>query len=162
MAEDWAFEDPLLSTPTLPLPALLRACRHFARLSQRELATRVGVSKSYVGDIESGDAGTPSYPLVLRIVEACGLRLVAIDPFTLPLFPRSYDDEKDRAGRRYPAHLDVRRVHADSDWWFSRTRPGQRKRPRFTASWERNIGRTRRRRNTPDESAVSQDRDHDG
>jgi transcriptional regulator with XRE-family HTH domain len=138
--------DPLFTAPTLELPAMLRAARHFADLSQRELAARVGISKSYVGDLESGDVSAPSYPLVVRLIEATGLRLQVLDPFALPLVRRPLDDARDKGGRHWPGHLDVRPVRSDRDWWYTRFRPGEKPLPAFTAEWRRLQGRKRVRR----------------
>jgi transcriptional regulator with XRE-family HTH domain len=141
-----AWPDPLFSTPTLPLPAMIRALRHFADLSQRELAARAGISKSLLADIETGDVASPSYPTILRLVEVAGLRLVVADQLALPLVARAFDDVVDAGGRRWPAHLDVVAVRKDSDWWYSRTNPGERPRPLYTAQWRRARGRVRVRR----------------
>ncbi|MDX6223079.1 MAG: hypothetical protein QOD91_2133 [Frankiales bacterium] len=143
---DRFLRDPLFTAPSLALPVMLRAARHFADLSQRELAARVGISKSYLGDLESGDVSAPSYPLVVRLVEATGLRLRVLGPFAMPLLRRPLDDALDKGGRHWPGHLDVREVRADRDWWYSRTRPGERPLPEFTAEWRRLKGKRRVRR----------------
>jgi transcriptional regulator with XRE-family HTH domain len=138
--------DPLLSQPTPALPVMLRAARHFADLSQRELAARAGVSKSYLGDLESGDASSPPYPVVVRLIEATGLRLVVLSPGALPLTGRPLDGVLDKGGRHWPAHLDVLPVRSEKDWWYSRLRPDDRPLPEFTADWRRLHGKARVRR----------------
>ena len=143
-SDPWA-NDPLFTAPLLAVPAMLRAARHFADLSQRELAARVGISKSCLGDIESGDVSA-SFALVVRLMEATGLRVQVLGPFAMPLQAGWLDHVLDKGGRHWPGHLDVRQVVDDSDWWFSRTRPGQRQRPDYTADWHRMQGRPRNRR----------------
>lgn len=64
----------------MSLPLLLRQARQMAGLSQRALAAASGVPKSTVGDAESG-VGTPSWTVVQRLVEACGLRLALEVPW---------------------------------------------------------------------------------
>ncbi|MDX6227629.1 MAG: hypothetical protein QOI76_1019 [Frankiales bacterium] len=117
-------QDPLLTAPLPSPPALLRAARHYADLSQRELAERAGVAKSVVGDIESGRVASPAFGLVVRLVEAAGLHVRVIDLFAMPVTRRPLDHVLDAGGRHWPGHLDVRKVRSDRDWWYSRTRPG--------------------------------------
>ncbi|HVL28372.1 MAG TPA: helix-turn-helix transcriptional regulator [Acidimicrobiales bacterium] len=57
-----------------PAWALCREARGQARLSQRELASRAGVSPSTVARIEMGRM-EPTLALLLRLVHACGLEL---------------------------------------------------------------------------------------
>lgn len=133
--------------PLLSVPEMLRTARHFADLSQRELASRSGVPKSVLGDLESGRTQAPAFGLVERLLAACGLRLVLMDPrLATPVFRRAHDGALDAGGRHFPGHLDVRVVADDSQWWFSRLIPGQRQRPAFTADWRRNQNRPRVRR----------------
>jgi transcriptional regulator with XRE-family HTH domain len=163
--------DPIMTVPLLPPPAMLRAARHSADLSQRELARRAGVAPSVVGDIESGRVSSPAFAVMVELLQAAGLRLQVLDRFALPLYARPFDEVLDRGGRHWPAHLDVRRVRSDGDWWFSRTRPGERPLPQFTADWRRlhykpRVRRTKgqsldqarsraRARNTPPEPEVT-------
>ena len=130
----------------LTLSEMLRAARHYADLSQRELAALVGISKSYLGDLESGDATAPSYPLVAGLIEAAGLRLVALDPGARPVGRRPLDTQLNRGERHWPAHLQLRRVVGDEDWWYSRMLPGERPLPECTADWRRALYKRRVRR----------------
>ncbi|MDX6254364.1 MAG: hypothetical protein QOJ11_698 [Frankiales bacterium] len=139
-------QDPLLTAPLPSPPALLRAARHYADLSQRELAERAGVPKSVVGDIESGRVASPAFGLVVRLVEAAGLHVRVIDLFAMPVTRRPLDHVLDAGGRHWLGHLDVRKVRSERDWWYSRTRPGERPLPDFTAEWRRLQGRRRVRR----------------
>lgn len=94
----------------LNLPDALRVLRRRADLSQRELADRSGVPLSTVGTIESGGSANPGIRTVERLVAATGARLAIVDtdgsePVRLPT-----DDWYDGADRRFPAHLDPRRI----------------------------------------------------
>lgn len=94
----------------LDLPAALRALRRRADLSQRELADRSGVPPSTVASIESGGSANPRVDTVRRLVAATGARLAIVnadgsEPVRLPT-----DDWCDEAGRRFPPHLDPRRI----------------------------------------------------
>jgi transcriptional regulator with XRE-family HTH domain len=128
------------------VPALLRAARHHADLSQRELALRAGVSRGVVGNLEAGRSSAPTFLTVLRLLAAAGCRLVALDSQGQVLAPRPYDQARDSGARRWPSHLDVRPVRTDSDWWHGRMLPGQRPLPEFTADWRRLRYKTRVRR----------------
>ncbi|GIJ30595.1 hypothetical protein Vqi01_57570 [Micromonospora qiuiae] len=113
------------------LGSMLRALRRQADLSQRQLAMLSGVPQSTVARIESGRAADPRFQTVQRLVRAAGwvMRLVATgDPGPACNGPAcnsltcSGDDavqddtRRDGAGRRYPAHLDVRKVDTLKDW----------------------------------------------
>ena len=95
----------------LDLGAVLRAMRRKADLSQRELATLAGVPKSTLSRIEAGPATDPKFRTVERLVLAAGGRLGFGE-----LGPDPNEGMRDAAGRHYPAHLDVREVHAPKDW----------------------------------------------
>jgi transcriptional regulator with XRE-family HTH domain len=56
---------------------LVRSARQLARLSQRGLAQRAGVPASVIAAIESGQR-PPSYGLLCRLLEACGLELALV------------------------------------------------------------------------------------
>ncbi|MDA8068516.1 MAG: helix-turn-helix transcriptional regulator [Actinomycetota bacterium] len=64
--------------------ALLRAARHAAGLSVRELAARTGTSRSAVSQIENGTR-EPGAGTLLRLLAACGYTL---RPEPLPQPPR--------------------------------------------------------------------------
>jgi HTH-type transcriptional regulator/antitoxin HipB len=86
---------------------LLASARRHADLSQRELARRSGVAQSTIAAIESGGRGV-QVDLFHRLLAAAGVRLVALDPGGEELAPFAEDSARDNAGRRFPAHLDVR------------------------------------------------------
>jgi transcriptional regulator with XRE-family HTH domain len=57
---------------------VLRAARHRARLSQRELAARTGIAQPTIARIERGLVD-PRVGTVDRLLEACGARL-SVEP----------------------------------------------------------------------------------
>jgi len=105
----------IATTAPIDLGATLRALRRRADLSQRQLAERAGVPASTVARIESGAARDPRFRTVERLVAAAGGVVTAGD------HPQAALDVHrglvDSAGRRYPAHLDVRQVVEAKDWW---------------------------------------------
>ena len=84
--------------------------------------------KSTVARIETQPAANPQWETVQRLVRAAGGVLVVTSAETAPApasasasvprpVPPLEDDEvRDEAGRRYPAHLDVRKVRTLRDW----------------------------------------------
>lgn len=107
------------------LTGLLRRIRRTADLSQRELAARIGISKSAVAAAESGRRGLDVRAMA-RAAEVAGLRLALVDPAGRELPGMDLGGVRDMGGRRFPAHLDTR--HGDQDWWhdahrYSRPRP---------------------------------------
>jgi transcriptional regulator with XRE-family HTH domain len=92
--------------------ALRRARRH-ARLSQRALAARAGVSASAVARIETGTAD-PGIRTVVRLLTAAGvhLRVTGLEPTTFVF--GIIERKRDAAGRHPPAH---RLSEAGSGWW---------------------------------------------
>ncbi|WP_244200417.1 GNAT family N-acetyltransferase [Micromonospora arborensis] len=110
--------------------ATLRDLRRRADLSQRELAERSGVPKSTLARIEAGQGAGPAFRTVERLVRAAGGEVILKLPNAhssaaadeSPQAPNNalrdepQDELRDEAGRRYPAHLDVRRVLTLKDW----------------------------------------------
>jgi len=113
---------------TTPLVAevgrALRKARRRQRLSQREYAQQLGVSKSRLARLES-DAGPQSLEMVSQILTASGFRLKVVD------VTRGESPEDgalaaarlelcDASGRRFPAHLDARQLAYPPLYWFFR------------------------------------------
>jgi len=102
----------------------LRTARRRRGLSQRELAQKIGVSKSRLARLES-DAGPQSLEMVAQVLMASGFRLEVID--TSRTAPQEGDAAAaaqlelcDASGRRFPAHLDAYRVEYPATYWFVR------------------------------------------
>ncbi|HEU4912618.1 MAG TPA: helix-turn-helix domain-containing protein, partial [Actinomycetes bacterium] len=93
---------------------LLRAARRLADLSQRELAERSGVALSVVARIESGETAAPRLSTLVGLLAAAGCHLELRDGSSCEQDDRPLTD---RAGRRFPAHLDVREVRTFGTWW---------------------------------------------
>ena len=84
---------------------IVRSIRFMRRLSQRELAARVGVPASTIDRIEA-KRSDPRLSTFVAIVERAGYRLVVADRYGRPLASRKEIEQLfDRAGRRFPAHL---------------------------------------------------------
>jgi transcriptional regulator with XRE-family HTH domain len=106
----------------------LRAARHAADFSQRDLATNAGVAASTLARIEAG-ASQPRLGLAMRLLAATGHQLVVVHETTGGrLMPIETDHLFDAAGRRYPAHCDVRPVGSRyRDWWGDLGYTGRRR-----------------------------------
>jgi transcriptional regulator with XRE-family HTH domain len=102
----------------------LRMARRRRRLSQREFAQQLGVSKSRLARLES-DAGTQSLEMVSQVLMASGFRLEVVAASGALL---QEDDGLaatllalcDATGRRFPAHLEARAVSYPPTYWFVR------------------------------------------
>jgi transcriptional regulator with XRE-family HTH domain len=101
------------------LPGTLRRIRRAADLSQRELASRLGMSKSMIAAIERGDRGL-DVGVLARAALIAGMRLTLVDAGGTPVPKMSDDAVRDEAGRHFPAHLDIR--YGDIDWWHGDSR----------------------------------------
>lgn len=86
-------------------------------MSQRELARAAGVAASTIGRIESGTL-VPSVDVVKRVLAVAGLQLVVVDETGHIVQPMGvWDDTRDGAERRYPAHLDTILDPEPGEWW---------------------------------------------
>jgi transcriptional regulator with XRE-family HTH domain len=94
--------------------AALRRIRRLADVSQRELAERIGISKSTLAAVESGSRGLDARVLACA-AEVAGLSLALLDENGDPVEGMAADGVRDRIGRRFPAHLDTR--YSDEGWW---------------------------------------------
>ncbi|WP_222192633.1 helix-turn-helix domain-containing protein [Modestobacter italicus] len=107
------------------LGTMLRRIRRTADLSQRELADALGVAASTVARAETGARDLPARALV-RAAQLAGLRVGLVDADGREVPGMAASAVRDRVGRRFPAHLDVR--HGDEHWWhgserYSRPQP---------------------------------------
>jgi transcriptional regulator with XRE-family HTH domain len=97
------------------VPLILRAARRHADLSQRELAALSGVPASTIAAVETGrDVRMAVFG---RLLAPCGWHMSVIDSNGHRVHALAESGLRDRSGRRYPAHLDVRSVGERGDWW---------------------------------------------
>ncbi|BCJ38183.1 hypothetical protein Athai_56860 [Actinocatenispora thailandica] len=121
----------------------------------------VGTSHSLISRIETG-ASQPSLDVLDRILRAAGLQLTVIDPYGRMVLPmQDWDDTRDGAGRRYPAHLDTILDPLPGEWWgdvyglarppetFHRD-PERRAAQRRRSQWEVRVAQHRRDPPPPD------------
>jgi transcriptional regulator with XRE-family HTH domain len=130
------------------LAGVLRRIRRTGDWSQRQLADRIGSSKTAVAAAESGTRDLP-VSVLARAAAAIGGRLAVLDASGDELAPMDPDAVRDAAGRWFPAHLDTR--HGDEDWWHDAHRYSRR-RPEYTFDRDRDRRDGRRcRAGTPDD-----------
>jgi transcriptional regulator with XRE-family HTH domain len=99
------------------LSGIVRRARRIADLSQRQMAKAAGVGASTIGGIEN-DTLTPSVQLLKRVLAVAGLYLVVVDGSGHVVQPMGdWDDTRDGADRRYPAHLDTILDPEPGEWW---------------------------------------------
>jgi HTH-type transcriptional regulator/antitoxin HipB len=125
----------------------LRRIRRAADLSQRELAARIGVSKSAVAAAESGRAGL-DVRAVARAAAEGGLQLGLVDEHGSKVTGMADGAVRDRGGRRFPAHLDTR--YGDEGWWHGPHRY-DRQQPWYTFDRDRWVRDRYRRHGVPDD-----------
>lgn len=100
-----------------PIAGLVRQVRRAADLSQRQLARCLKVAPSTIGKIEAGTL-TPSVDLFQRLLAVAGHYLVVVDRRGRMVRPMAdWDDTRDGAERRYPAHLDTILDPRPGEWW---------------------------------------------
>src|SRR5688500_4668328 len=98
--------------------AMLRAARRHADLSQRDLAEMAGTSRRTVERAEGSDASAITVGTLPRLLAAAaGCRLAAVTTEGTLLGVVEAEVLRDRGGRHYPAHLDVRRPGRMGEWW---------------------------------------------
>ena len=56
----------------------LRAARERAKLTQQELANKVGVTDAYINQLETGAKGNPSLDILRRLAAALGIPVAAL------------------------------------------------------------------------------------
>lgn len=99
------------------LGVLLRGLRRVGDLSQRQLAERSGVPLSTISRLEAGTRTDARFSTVVRLAHAAGARVLVADADGNPVPAIPHEQLSDEVGRHYPAHLDVRPVETDTDWW---------------------------------------------
>jgi len=101
--------------PSAPNTAsgLVRRCRRSADLSQRDLADRLGVSQSRVARWETGRT-SPTCDELAAVASVAGWEVALVDTDHARMTPMRDDAVRDRAGRRYPAHVDPE----GRGWWL--------------------------------------------
>ncbi|WP_339829814.1 helix-turn-helix transcriptional regulator [uncultured Parvibaculum sp.] len=74
-------EEVTVSSAAFRAAAIIRMMRKSRKLSQTELARRLGVSQARISEIESGiGAQGPSWDLMERIARACGSSILIVPP----------------------------------------------------------------------------------
>lgn len=98
------------------LPGLIRRIRRILEVSQRGLAALLDVSQSVVARWETGRT-SPRTIVVQRLLALAGLRASFRSEETgAEVEPMRNDGCRDRADRRFPAHVDLRVI----GWWYPR------------------------------------------
>jgi HTH-type transcriptional regulator/antitoxin HipB len=89
------------------VPGLVRRVRRILDVSQRGLAALIGVSQSVVARWETGRT-SPRVSVVQQLLRLAGLRALVHDAESGEVVePMRDDGARDRADRRYPAHVDL-------------------------------------------------------
>lgn len=92
------------------ITGLLRRIRRILDVSQRGLAAVLGVSQSVVARWETGRT-SPRASVLLHLLKLAGLRARVHDEESgEQVDPMRDDGARDRGGRRFPAHVDLRVV----------------------------------------------------
>ena len=91
----------------IDVPGMVMRVRRTCDLSQRELGAAVGLDQSQVARIESARR-RGDLPLLAEILALAGYRIAILDRHGVEVAPVPGDVLRDNAGRRMPAHLDVR------------------------------------------------------
>jgi len=98
------------------IPGLVRRIRRVLDVSQRGLAAVLEVSQSVVARWETGRT-SPRATVLLRLLRLAGLRArIQRSDTGEQVEPMRDDGARDRAGRRYPAHVDL----SVTGWWCPR------------------------------------------
>lgn len=93
--------------------------RSLAGLSQRELGARAGVDASTIARVEGGGPYRPSWSTIRDCVHAAGFRFALVDSTGEVVTAAWLVLDRDRSGRRFPAHLQTWRVTSPAHWWFT-------------------------------------------
>ncbi|GAA1810157.1 helix-turn-helix transcriptional regulator [Agromyces neolithicus] len=125
----------------IDVAGLVLRVRRSCDLSQRELADVVGLSQSQVARVESGSRSVDVMTFE-KMLSLAGMRIVVVDADDVEAEPVSSDAVRDHAGRRLPAHLDVR---PPFDPPRAALVDGYRQRPTPKAWYHHRVQRDRRR-----------------
>jgi HTH-type transcriptional regulator/antitoxin HipB len=144
--------------PPVDVAGLLRRIRRSADLSQRELAARLHVSKSAVAAFESGTRSV-DVELLAAAAALAGLRVALLDRSCAEVRGMQPGAVRDRAGRRFPAHLDTMLSEQRASRWDDRPRL---RRPTYTFDRRPSWGDSGRRgdRDRPDDHLMPRPGDH--
>ena len=126
---------------TIDVPGIVMRVRRRCDLSQRDLAAALGIEASRIARLES----TPrrvDFPLLVEILGLADLRLAVVDRDGVEVAPVAQDAVRDHAGRRMPAHLDIR---PRSERSASTLLHGHADRREPPAWYDHRVGRDRRR-----------------
>lgn len=149
--------DPPATGPTVgpfPIAGLVRRARRMVGVSQLRMARFAKVAPSTVSRVEAGTL-TPSLAVLERLLGAAGLYLVVVDQGGRIIQPmETWDDTRDGAGRRYPAHLDTIIEPEPGEWWgdiYGLARPPEtyhrcpvdREERRRRSEWEVRVAKNR-------------------
>ena len=93
----------------IDVPGLVLRVRRACDLSQRDLGKAIGLDQSQVARIESARRRV-DLSLLAAILALAGYRIAILDRHGVEVAPVPGDVLRDNAGRRMPAHLDVRAV----------------------------------------------------
>lgn len=91
----------------LDVSGLVMRVRRICDLSQRDLGDAIGLDHSQIARIESS-LRRVDLALLDRILSLAGMRIAILDRDGNEVLPVAPDVLRDNAGRRMPAHLDVR------------------------------------------------------
>ncbi|WP_156402003.1 helix-turn-helix transcriptional regulator [Agromyces sp. Soil535] len=135
--------------PAIDVPGLVMRVRRTCDLRQRDLGNALGLDQSQVARIESARRRI-GLPLLARILALADLRIAVLDRDGVEVVPVPHDVLRDNAGRRMPAHLDVR---VPSDRPVSAMLKAHHDRP-MPQAWYHHRPERDRRRVTRDAGAI--------
>jgi len=128
------------------VPGLVRRIRRILDVSQRGLAALLGISQSQVARWETRRT-SPRAAVLVEMLRLAGLRVDVHDRETGALVePMRDDGGRDRARRRYPAHVDLEvtgwwvprdaMMTGQDVWWRARSRRREVPYVRYHRTWK--------------------------
>lgn len=136
-----SIEGPAIDGAGPDVPGLVMRVRRTCDLSQRDLGAAIGLDHSQVARIESSRRRV-DLSMLARILSLAEMRIAILDRHGNEVQPVARDVLRDNAGRRMPAHLDVR---ATSDRPISAMLDAHYNRPAPQAWYHHRARRDRRR-----------------